>query len=145
MLWLHRLLATLFGGVFLYAGVLKARDPIVFLDDVRSFQMLADPYAAWLAISLPWLEIFAGLAVITGVLRAGGLLLLNAALLVFFVAISWAWYRGIDIRCGCFGDSGSASASDYFTLLARDAALLLLGGAVGIVGMRLGDNGTVGR
>ncbi len=129
MLWLYRLLATLFGGVFVYAGALKVRDPIAFLDNVRSFQMLADPYAAWLAISLPWLEIFAGLAVITGVLRAGGLLLLNGSLLVFFAAICWAWHHGIDIRCGCFGGSGSAVAN-YQELLTRDAALLLLGGAV---------------
>jgi uncharacterized membrane protein YphA (DoxX/SURF4 family) len=83
---LTALLCLLFGGAFIYAGVMKAQQPMVFLDDVRSFQILHDPYAAWVAMGLPWLEIFAGLAVVTGILRSGGLLILNASLIVFVAA-----------------------------------------------------------
>jgi len=122
---LRTLLCLLFGSIFLYAGALKARDPMTFLDDVRSFQILPDPYAAWLALALPWLEILAGLAVITGLLRPGGLLTLNALLLLFLGAILLSWARGLDLSCGCFG--GDTSASDYPTLLLRDLALLALG------------------
>lgn len=117
----------LFGGLFLYAGLMKAWQPMVFLDDVRSFALLPDPYAALLALFLPWLEILAGLAVITGLFRKGGLLLLQASLLIFLVAIGIAWARGTDIRCGCFGSGGEASSS-YVGLLVRDVLLLLLGG-----------------
>eukprot|EP01031_Cornospumella_fuschlensis_P018193 gene18193-22269_t len=99
---LRQLLLIVFGGVFIYAGILKAWRPLTFLDDVRSFAILPDPYAALLAIFLPWLEIFSGIAVITGLLRRGGLLLLNASLIVFLAAIIVAWFRGTDIRCGCF-------------------------------------------
>ena len=123
--WILRVLAVIFGGVFIYAGVLKASDPGLFLIDVRSFDMLPDPYAAWLAISLPWLEIFAGLAVVIGVFRASGLLILNVLLVVFFIAIGWAWHRGIDIKCGCFGKSDAAS--NYTWLFTRDGILLALG------------------
>lgn len=123
--WLRHALALLFGGVFAYAGVLKLRDPSVFLNDIRSFDLLPDPYAAWLALGLPWLEVFAGLAVITGLLRQGGLLLLNAALVGFFIAIGSAWWRGLDITCGCFG--GDASKSNYTELFIRDGLLLTLG------------------
>lgn len=121
---LRLLLHLLFGGVFAYAGTVKAWDPAAFLLDIRSFEMLPDPWAAWLAMSLPWLEIFAGLAVMTGLLRAGGLLLLNACLLGFLAAILIAWARGLDIRCGCFGSGGS---SEYVELLVRDLVLLGLG------------------
>jgi putative oxidoreductase len=121
---LRSLLCLLFGAVFIYAGALKARDPMTFLDDVRSFQILPDPFAAWLALALPWFEILAGLAVITGLLRPGGLLSLNALLVVFLGAILLSWARGLDLSCGCFGDT---SASDYPTLLLRDLALLALG------------------
>jgi uncharacterized membrane protein YphA (DoxX/SURF4 family) len=122
---LRTLLCLLFGGIFLYAGALKASDPMTFLDDVRSFQILPDPYAAWLALALPWLEILAGLAVITGLLRPGGLLTLNTLLLLFLGAILLSWARGLDLSCGCFG--GDTAASDYPTLLLRDLALLALG------------------
>lgn len=119
-------LHLLFGGVFIYAGAAKALDPALFVMDVRSFDLLPDPYAAWLAMFLPWLEIFAGLAVITGVLRKGGLLVLNASLLAFLVAIGISWYRGIDIQCGCFG--GDPGSSNYVELIVRDVLLLALGG-----------------
>lgn len=121
---LRLFLHLLFGGVFVYAGAVKAWDPAAFLLDIRSFELLPDPWAAWLAMSLPWLEIFAGLAVMTGLLRAGGLLLLNACLLGFLAAILIAWARGLDIRCGCFGSGGS---SEYAELVVRDLALLGLG------------------
>ena len=125
MTWFMRLLQILFGGVFLYAGIQKARDPGLFLLDVRSFDLLPDPYAAWMAMGLPWLEILAGLAVITGLLRPGGLLILNASLLAFLGAIAISWWRGIDIRCGCFGSSDTVS--NYVELIVRDVALLALG------------------
>lgn len=122
---LHLLLRLLFGGLFIYAGWMKARDPGLFLLDVRSFNMLPDPYAAWLAMGLPWLEILAGLAVITGVALAGGLLVLNGCLVVFLGAIAWAGFHGIDIQCGCFG--GDAGSSSHVTLVVRDLLLLALG------------------
>jgi len=76
---------------------------------------------AWLAVA----GVLAGLAVITGILRQGGLLLLNAALVGFFIAIGSAWWRGLDITCGCFG--GDAAKSDYTELFIRDGLLLTLG------------------
>lgn len=123
---LQRILHLLFGGVFVYAGIMKAWNPMVFLDDVRSFALLPDPYAAMLSMFLPWLEIFAGLAVIVGVLRKAGLVVLNLSLLMFLGAIIIAWMRGTDIRCGCFGGSSDA-ASSYIELIIRDLVLLNLG------------------
>ena len=125
MKWLRLFLHLLFGGVFVYAGALKAWDPAAFVMDVRSFELLRDPLAAWLAMGLPWLEIFAGLAVMSGPLRAGGLLILNVTLVGFLIAILSAWARGLDIQCGCFG--GGAGTTDYVELLVRDVVLLALG------------------
>jgi uncharacterized membrane protein YphA (DoxX/SURF4 family) len=124
-----RVLAVLFGGTFIYAGVVKASDPGLFLIDIRSYDMpiMHDPHAAWLAISLPWLEIFAGLAVVTGVFRSSGLLILNGLLIVFFFAIGSAWHRGINIKCGCFGQTGPDVIANYTWLFTRDGILLALG------------------
>lgn len=123
--WLTFVLAAIFGGVFTWAGVVKALDPATFLVSVRSFQILPDPYAAWVALVLPWLEIFAGLAVVTGLLRQGGLLILMMSLLVFAGALTAAWVRGLDVECGCFG--GGKGATTIVEALIRDAVLLALG------------------
>src|SRR4051812_7671619 len=67
--WLGEALAWAFGIIFIYSGCLKVGDPSQFLVSIRSFHFLPDPFAAWMALALPWLEIFAGLAVLTGWLR----------------------------------------------------------------------------
>ena len=128
-------LLLIFGGIFIYAGLMKAWRPMVFLEDVRSFALLPDPYAAMLAMYLPWVEILGGIAVITGLGRKGGLLVLNASLVIFLAAILIAWSRGTDIRCGCFGDSGGAT-SNYLDLVMRDVGLLILGAYLWISGMK---------
>jgi hypothetical protein len=109
-------------------------DPAQFLVSVRSFHLLPDPFAAWMALALPWLEIFAGLAVLTGWLRRGGLLLLNASLVIFGIALISAWVRRIDIDCGCFGTGHGATNIGHALL--RDAVLLLAGGWLWWIGRK---------
>jgi len=122
--WLRQVVTWLFGLIFLFSGAMKTRDPGLFLMNIRGFQMLADPYAAWLALALPWLEIFAGLSVITGWLRRGGLLLLNLCIAAFIVAMVFAMARGLNVECGCFG---TAFKTSLYVELAMDAVLLAVG------------------
>lgn len=115
-------LRWLAGGVFIYAGVLKALDPAQFTTDVDHFRLLPYAGSAAIALYLPWLEIFAGAALITGFWRAGAAQVLAALLLIFLVALVSAWVRGLDIACGCFGralDNGNFALS-----IAIDLALL---------------------
>lgn len=119
--WLVR---GIFAAVFAFAGILKVADPIQFLADIRTFQLVRDPFAAAIALGLPWLEIFAALAVFVGFGRAGGLLVLNALLIVFLAILSLTWWRGLDPSCGCFGAFGGES---IFVAMVRDGVLLMLG------------------
>lgn len=121
--WTFRLVLA---GFFLVAGVEKAREPIQFLFDIRSFHLLPDPYAALLALGLPWLEILCGVGVLTRFLYAGSLTVLAGSLVVFMAALGWSWHRGLDVSCGCFG------ATDYQMTYVQHLALnsVLLGMAV---------------
>ncbi len=111
-------------GVFLFAGALKAFDPQEFLLDVRSFQVLGDPWAACLAMGLPWLEIFCGIALLLGGWTRGACLVLGVLLVVFAAAFVQAWVRGIDVTCGCFGKT--ENKTNFVQSLGIDAALLAL-------------------
>jgi putative oxidoreductase len=111
-------------GVFIYAGALKVLDPQEFLLDVRSFQMLGDPWAACLALGLPWLEIFCGLALLLGGWTRGACLVLGGLLLAFAAAFIQAWARGLDVTCGCFGKT--ENKTNFVQSLGIDAALLAL-------------------
>ena len=79
-----------------------------------------------LALYLPWLEIFCGLALITRVLYRGSVFIVTVLMILFIVASIVAKARGLDVSCGCFGH-----ASKYLSFtwhLALD--FLLLGGLI---------------
>ena len=103
MKYAWRIVDLILGGIFIYAGVIKALDPVQFANDIDNYKMLPWFVTVRLALYLPWLEIFCGLAVIFRFLYRGGLSLLAVLVLVFIGATVAAKARGLDITCGCFG------------------------------------------
>ncbi|MGC3988693.1 MAG: MauE/DoxX family redox-associated membrane protein [Chthoniobacteraceae bacterium] len=113
--------------VFIVAGGLKAKDPAAFAEDIRNYRIVPWSANVVLALYLPWLEIAIGGGLLWRRTRGGGLLLALGMLLVFLVAIASAWWRGLNISCGCFG-SGTPSPDASHALLwdmGRDVVLLL--------------------
>ena len=109
-------------AVFMYAGTLKILNPQEFLLDVRSFQLLGDPWAAFLSLGLPWLEVFCALALILGGWWRGACGLIAGMLIVFGLAFVQAWMRDLDVTCGCFGKS--ENKTNFAQSLTIDATLL---------------------
>jgi uncharacterized membrane protein YphA (DoxX/SURF4 family) len=118
------LLRIALGGLFIYAGASKLPDLEQFFGDVHHFGLTPWDVSMALAMFLPWVEIVAGLAVLVGRwLRNGGLLIVGALSLVFLVAIGSAWWRGLDLTCGCFGKE--ENATNFPRHLALNAGMLL--------------------
>lgn len=120
-LWVLRLFL---GAFFVWSGVVKLLDLSAFTVAVENFQMLSRPYDAWLAYLLPWVEVFAGAALLVGVLVDGALLCVAAMMLVFIGALGYAWSQGLNINCGCFG--ASENPVNYPWKLASNVGILLL-------------------
>jgi len=113
-------------AVFLVAGVMKALNPSAFAEDIRNYRMVPWSANVVLALYLPWLEIFAGGALLCPKLRKGGLLLCGVMLLAFLVALISVEARGLNISCGCFG-GGGAHGNLWLDIL-RDVAFLAVAG-----------------
>jgi len=111
------------GAVFVYAGGMKLPDIEAFFWDIHHFELTHPDASMVLAFFLPWLEIFAGLALILRRLYLGGLCLCTALSTVFLGAIGSAWYRGLDITCGCFGREDNAT--NFPKHIAINCAMLL--------------------
>lgn len=128
--WRLGLLAVrlLVAAVFLWSGTAKLLDPGQFIRDIWAYRLVPEAWAWWLAAYLPFLEITAALGLLTSRQRRGAHLLLAVMLIVFVLALGAAWARGLDISCGCFGNTGSGASSkpSYAWWILRD--LLLLGG-----------------
>lgn len=112
------------GGVFVFAGVVKLLDPAKFAQDIANYQ--AFPYWTWnlAAAIVPVTEILAGLAVLSGVKRRAGAIVLGSLTVAFIGLILSVIVRGIDLSCGCFGEATEASEVGW-PLLLRDVGLLI--------------------
>ncbi len=122
--FVRRALAVIAGAVFIYAGVLKAHDPLHFAGDLRNYQMMPWSVGVRFAFYLPWLEIFCGLALVLNRLFAGAIALTIALTCAFIGATAWAKVHDLDISCGCFGSAGSNLTLTWHFVL---DGLLLLG------------------
>jgi uncharacterized membrane protein YphA (DoxX/SURF4 family) len=94
-------LRVLVGCLFLYSGASKLGDLKSFAEAVENYRLLPIASINFFALVTPWLEVLAGLAVITGILLRGGAFLLVLLLLVFTSAIAISIATGVDISCGC--------------------------------------------
>ena len=126
VLW--RIVDFVVAGIFIYAGALKAFDPIQFASDIDNYKILPWPVCVALAFYLPWLEILCGLSLVFRFFYRGALSILTALILVFTLGIMAAKVRGLDITCGCFGHASQhwSFPSHLATNLAVLAALLIL-------------------
>src|SRR6266496_4847100 len=124
-----RILDFVLAGIFIYAGVLKALDPVQFASGIDNYKILPWPVSVALAFYLPWLEISCALGLVFRFLCRGALALLITLIVVFTLAITAAKLRGLDITCGCFGHVSQnwSFPSHLATNLAILAALLALG------------------
>ena len=120
---LKRSLAMLVGAVFIYAGILKVRDPLGFASDISNYQVIPWSVGIRFAFYLPWLELLCGCALVFHRLFAGAVAITISLMFVFLGATARARMHGIDVSCGCFGSAGSNLTLVWHLLL--DAALLL--------------------
>src|SRR5213596_2842956 len=125
---LRRIVDLIVAGVFIYAGAIKALDPVQFANDIDNYKIFPWPISVALAFYLPWLEIFCGFALVVRLLYRGALSILTTLILTFTLVTIAAKVRGLDITCGCFGHASQhwSFPSHLATNLAILAALVVL-------------------
>jgi uncharacterized membrane protein YphA (DoxX/SURF4 family) len=126
--WLTLLFRVVLGGVLLVAGGLKVGNPQKSAMSVRAYELLPIEIANFFGYVLPWFEIGVGALLILGVAVKISALLGGATMLIFILAISQAWARGLSIDCGCFGGGGAIDPSQtkYLEEILRDIGLMLM-------------------
>jgi uncharacterized membrane protein YphA (DoxX/SURF4 family) len=113
------------GALFVWASADKIMHPDQFAKIVNNYQILPGEVINIFGITLPWLELLCGLALIAGVLVRPAAAWIGLLLVVFVVAVSLALSKGININCGCFSTSAHARGLG-FGLLLQDLGMLLL-------------------
>ena len=125
--WVELFIRYLVGITFIYASIHKILAPAEFAKIIYGYGLFPHGAINLIAIVLPFLELFTGLALIFGIYpRAAGLLICGM-LLLFITAITINLIRGHEFDCGCFSFSSNASTFSAYYLLIRDVSLLAIG------------------
>jgi uncharacterized membrane protein YphA (DoxX/SURF4 family) len=124
--WFELVCRLLLGGIFVYASIDKISHPAEFAKVVYNYQILPAMASNLTAMVLPWLELFAGLALLVGIWRAESSLTISLLLVVFIVALSVNLVRGVDIDCGCLSVGGGGRSISLVTIV-EDVLLLAAG------------------
>ena len=135
-------LRLLLGGFFVYASLDKIASPAAFAKVVYQWQVAGPVPSNLVAVTLPWIELVAGVLLIVGAFRREAALVIALLLVVFIVAAASVMARGIDVlNCGCVSlAKASATAAAWppawmkgvgWFLVARN--LLLLTAAMALV------------
>jgi putative oxidoreductase len=119
------------GIVFVVAAIPKIADPPAFAHMIYNYRLLPGGAINALALVMPWVELFVGVALILGVWKREAAVVAGILLLVFLVAIGVNLARGHAVDCGCFdvrsaGKSREQLLAEMRWVLIRDVGLLLL-------------------
>jgi putative oxidoreductase len=108
----RRIAQVVAGLIFLAAALPKIADLSTFAGSVHNFHLepvIPMALTNLLAMTIPWVELVAGLALVSGVRPRAGAYVYTALLAVFTIGVISALARGLSFECGCFGKAGSAT------------------------------------
>lgn len=105
------LTASLGGWVWSQGGLQrvegKMADPQALVIQLRDLGLAPDPWNAWIAMGLPWIEALTGLALLLPWTALGGLAIAAGLLASFIAFLVWASSQGLSGACACFGGTGA--------------------------------------
>ena len=108
---LQLVVRLLLGLLFIYASLDKIADPPAFARIVYQWQTLGPVPSNLVAVTLPWIELLAGLLLVVGAWKREAAAVVAVMLIVFIAAAVWVLARGIDVdNCGCTSVAAASTA-----------------------------------
>lgn len=129
--WLTIRVQIALGAIFVVAALPKITDPPSFAHMIYNYRVLPAGLINITALTMPWVELLTGLALILGIWVRPARWLITAMLVVFIIAIGFNLARGNAIDCGCFdvsaaGKTHEEQIRDMWLVIVRDIGMLLM-------------------
>ena len=138
--WLALPLRWYLGCLFILACLHKITNPGSFAVDVATYGILPLALVNITAITLPWVELAAGVMLIAGLKARAAALMVSCMMTIFIVALTIALAQGLDLSCGCFASQAAQGEDPISTMtVLRDLGWLMLS-----VYVMLFDDSTIG-
>ena len=121
--WVRFLLCVILGSTLIYSALEHLLNPYQFVNSIANYSLVPEVWSYWIAFFLPTLQIMTGVLLFSHSYRSEALVLGTILFAVFAIAQISAFFRGLDIECGCFG---SRSASVGVTSVGFVVSFLLI-------------------
>lgn len=127
--WLSLLVRLSMAGILIAAAIPKMMDIDQSVYAVRAYRFLPDALEPVVGVGLPYLELVLALILIAGIFTRGASVVWLLMMAGFTAGVIWAWAKGYNIDCGCFGGGGDIPASEvnYPLHLLERAGFVALG------------------
>ncbi len=129
--WLSIRVQLALGAIFVAAAIPKIVDPPSFAHMIYNYRLVPGGAINGMALVLPWIELFSGLALILGAWKRTAAGIVGILLLLFIGALSINLARGNPVNCGCFDVKAkdkprSELLSEMRWTILRDVGMLLM-------------------
>ncbi len=127
--WLSLVVRLSMAGILIAAAVPKMTNPDESVIAVRAYRLVPDSLEAFVGVSLPYFELVLALVLIAGVFSRWSGIAWLVMMAGFTGGVIWAWSKGYNIDCGCFGGGGDVDPSEvnYPAHLLERAGFIALG------------------
>ncbi|MCS4535260.1 MauE/DoxX family redox-associated membrane protein [Corynebacterium sp. HS2168-gen11] len=114
-------------AVWIFAGSTKLGHPMQLAQTIDAYRIFTQEWSFFLAQLIGPLEIAGGVILLLGIgIRPAARVSLYV-LVLFIIGIGQAWYRGLVIDCGCFGEPDLADGGmSYALTIGRDLVLVAM-------------------
>ncbi len=121
---LHRGLCISVGGLFVYAGLIKAMDIQGFLATIMGYQLTGPFSSKVIACGLPYIEILSGGLLIIGIKEKEVLIIITVLTCLFTGVIWYAMHIKLQIPCGCFAQG--KPPGNLMLLITRNLCIIIV-------------------
>ncbi|MGB2870136.1 MAG: MauE/DoxX family redox-associated membrane protein [Bacteroidota bacterium] len=118
-------LRLLLGILLLAASIGKISQPDAFAQSIANYKILPPPFPMAIATTLPWIELFTGIGLISGFYFRGSSALIVLLFALFMGSVLSALFRNLDIACGCFSQDPEVGKVGWIKILENLGYLLL--------------------
>ena len=115
------------GVTFIYASYNKILAPAEFAKLVYGYDLFPHETINLISITIPFIELISGIALITGIYTRAAALIIIGMLIAFIISISINVIRGHEFDCGCFSAEQKGFASSPDVTLVRDVIYFIFG------------------
>lgn len=127
--WLSLVVRLAMAGILIAAAIPKIANSDESVVAVRAYRLVPDSLEAFVGVALPYVELVLAVLLLAGVFTRWSGIAWLVMMAGFTFGVIWAWAKGYNIDCGCFGGGGDIDPSEvnYPAHLLERAGFIALG------------------